>query len=194
MALTIFLKGLIIVEIFLLPLLRHHLIKRWHGDIHMSLIDKLRHKTVEQCQKQSRDMCTIHICIGHDHDLVIAKLGNIKIVSVSFGKTTAECIDHGLDLCVSQHFINGGLLYIKDLTADRKNCLIVTVSGCLGRTTGRISLYNKDLTERRILLLTVGKLAIGVEGIFLLGEEVGLGTFLCLTDLGCLLSAGKYSL
>ena len=147
MALTVFLKSLIIVEIFLLSFLRHYLIKRWHGNIHMSLIDKLRHKTVKQGQKQSRDMSTVHIRIGHDHDLVIAKLRDIKIISVSFRKTATKSIDHSLDLCVGQHLVNGGLLYIEDLTPDRKDCLIVTVSGCLGRTAGGISLYDKDLTQ-----------------------------------------------
>ena len=147
MALTVFLKSLVIVEIFLLPLLRHYLIKRWHGNIHMSLIDKLRHKTVKQGQKQSRDMSTIHIRIGHDHDLVITKLRDIKIISVAFGKTAAKGIDHSLDLCVGQHLVDGSLLYVEDLTADRKDRLIVTVSGCLGRTAGGISLYDKDLTQ-----------------------------------------------
>ena len=47
MALTVFLKSLIIVEIFLLSLLRHYLIKRRHGDINMSFIDQFRHKTIE---------------------------------------------------------------------------------------------------------------------------------------------------
>ena len=139
-------------------------------------------------------MRTIHVRIGHDYDLIITKLGNIKIVSVAFRKTTAECIDHCLDLCIGQHLINGSLFYVKDLTADRKDCLIVTVSGCLGRAAGRISLYNKDLTERRIFLFAVSKLAIGVKRIFLLGEEIGLGTLLCLTNLGCLLCTGKYRL
>ena len=91
-------------------------------------------------------MSTIHIGIRHDHDLIIAKLRDIKIISVAFGKAAAKGIDHGLDLCVGQHLVDGSLLYVEDLTADWKDCLIVTVSGCLGRTAGGISLYDKDLT------------------------------------------------
>ena len=91
-------------------------------------------------------MRTVNIGIRHDHDLVIAKLRDIKIISVALGKTAAKGIDHSLDLCVGQHLVDGSLLYVEDLTADWKDCLIVTVSGCLGRTAGGISLYDKDLT------------------------------------------------
>ena len=52
-------------------------------------------------------MSTIHIRIGHDHDLVITKLRDIKIISVAFGKTAAKGIDHSLDLCVGQHLVDG---------------------------------------------------------------------------------------
>lgn len=44
------------------------------------------------------------------------------------------------------------------------------------------------------LFLAVGKLSIGIERIFLLGEKVGLGTLLCLTDLGGLFRTGQNGL
>ena len=136
-------------------------------------------------------MCTIDIGIGHDHDLVITELGDIKVVAISFGKTTAKCIDHGLDLCICKNLVNSCLFYIEDLTTDRKDRLIITVSGCLGRTACGISLYDKNLTLGWIFALTVGKLSIGIKGIFLLGQKIGLGSFLCLADLGCLFCTGK---
>ena len=138
-------------------------------------------------------MGTIHVRIRHDHDLVIAKLGDVKIISIPFGKSAAKSIDHGLDLCVCQNLINGGFLHIQNLTADWQNRLVVTVSGSLRRTAGGISLYNKDFTKGRILFLTVCKLAVGIEGIFLPGEKVGLCTLLCFTDFSSLLCAGSNS-
>ena len=89
---------------------------------------------------------SIHIRICHNDDLVIAKLVMSKSIAVSFGKSTSECIDHGLDLCVGKHLVNAGLLHIQDLSSDRQDCLVVPVSGCLCRTARRISLYDKNLT------------------------------------------------
>ena len=77
-------------------------------------------------------MSSIHIGISHDHNLVIAKLCNVKVISVSFGESTSECIDHGLDLRIGKHLINGCFLYIQYLTSDRKDCLVITVTGSLG--------------------------------------------------------------
>ncbi len=129
-------------------------------------------------------MRTIHIRIGHDHDLVIAKLCDIEIIAVAFGKTAAKGIDHGLDLRVGQHLVNAGLLHVQDLAADRQDRLIIPVSGCLGRTACGISLYDeRSHICDAIPALTVGQLAVGIKGIFLLGQKVGLGTFLGLTDL-----------
>ena len=88
-------------------------------------------------------MCSVHIGIGHDHNLIVTEFGNIEIVSISFGKAASKSVDHGLDLRIGQYLVDGGLLYIEDLTADRQDSLIVTVSGSLGRTAGGISLYNK---------------------------------------------------
>ena len=137
-------------------------------------------------------MCSVHIGIGHDHNLIVTEFGNIEIVSISFGKAASKSVD--LDLRIGQYLVDGGLLYIEDLTADRQDSLIVTGSGSLGRTAGGISLYNKDLAERRIFLLTVGQLAVGIKRVFLLGEKIGLGTFFRLTDLGRFFRTGKYCL
>ena len=108
-------------------------------------------------------MGTVHVRIGHDHDLVIAKLGDIKVISVAFGKSAAKGIDHGLDLRIGQHLVNGCLLHIQDLSPDGKDGLVVTVSGCFGGAACGISLYNENLAKGRILFLTVGQLAVGVE-------------------------------
>ena len=136
-------------------------------------------------------MRPIHIGISHNHNLVVTKLRNIKVISVSFGKSTSKCIDHGLDLRIGKHFINGCFLHIQDLASDRKDCLIITVTGSLCGTSRRISLYDKDLALGRILLLAVCQLSVRVKGIFLLCQKIGLGSLLCLADFGSFLRAGK---
>ena len=82
--LAILLKSLIIIQILFFAFGRDNLIKRRHSYIHMSLLYKFRHESVEQCQKKCCDMSTIHIGISHDDYLVITKLGYIKIIAVSF--------------------------------------------------------------------------------------------------------------
>ena len=60
-------------------------------------------------------MRTIDIGIGHDDDLVIAEFTDIKVVAVSFGKTAAKCIDHGLDLGIGKNLVDAGLSTFKIL-------------------------------------------------------------------------------
>ena len=49
------------------------LIKRRLCQIYMSFPDQIRHKTIQERQKQGTDMSTVHIGIGHDNDLVVTK-------------------------------------------------------------------------------------------------------------------------
>ena len=131
-------------------------------------------------------MGTIHIGIRHDDDLVIAQPGNIKIIAVTLGKSAAECVDHGLDLCICQDLIDAGFLHIQNLTSDRQDRLIHTISRCLGTAARRITLYDEDLTFGRISGLTVCQFPVGIKGELLLCQHIGLCLFLGLTDLGCL--------
>ncbi len=58
----------------------------------------------------------------------------------------SKCSDHSFDLCISVNFIQTCLFNIQNFTSKWKDCLCCTVSGCLCRTTGGISLYDVDLT------------------------------------------------
>ena len=51
-------------------------------------------------------MCSVHVGIRHDDDLVIAEFCDIKIISIPLGKTTSKRIDHRLDLRIRQHLVN----------------------------------------------------------------------------------------
>ena len=136
-------------------------------------------------------MRTIHIGIGHDNDLIIAKLRNIKIISISFGESTSKRINHRLDFRVGKYFINRCLLNVQNLTSDRQNCLIVTVTRSFGRATRRISLYDKNLTLGGIFLLAVCQLPIRVKRIFLFRQKISLCSLLCFTNLSRFFRTGK---
>ena len=146
MCLSVFFQCFVIIQILFFALLRHRLVKRRHRNIDMSFKDQFRHKAVEQRQEQCRDMGTVHVRISHDDDLIITQFADVKVISVSFGKSTAKCIDHCLDLCVCQYFIDTCFFHIQDLTTDWQDCLEHTVSGRLCRTSGRIPLHNENLT------------------------------------------------
>ena len=135
-------------------------------------------------------MRTVDIGIGHDDDLVIPQFCNIKIVAVTFRKSAAERIDHGLDLGIRQDLVDAGLLYVQRLTADRQDCLVFTVSCSLGAAACGITLDDKDLALGCVPGSAVCQFSVGIEGILLLCKEVGLCLLLCLADLCRLLSAG----
>ena len=69
----------------------------------------------------------------------------------------SERRDHCFDLCIRIDLIQTRLLYIEDLTSQRKDCLRRTVSRSFRRTAGGISLYDIDLAVCRIFVRTVGK-------------------------------------
>ena len=163
MRLSVSFQRFIIIEIFFFAFLWHRLIKRRHRNIDMSFKDQLRHKTVEQGKQQCGNVCSIHIRIGHDNDFIIAQLTDIKVIAISFGKAAAKCIDHGLDFCIGKYFINTCFFYVQDLTTDWQDCLEHTVSGCLRRTAGRISLDDKNLAFGCITAFTVRKLTVTVK-------------------------------
>ena len=93
-------------------------------------------------------MRSIDVGIGHDDDLVISQLGNIEVVMNS----CTESGDHCLDLGIAINLIQSCLLYIQDLPTKRQDRLGCSVTGCLRRTSRRVSLYNIDLALGWILV------------------------------------------
>ena len=135
-------------------------------------------------------MGPVHIRICHDHDLVVTKLRDIKVISVSFGKSTSKGIDHGLDLRIGQHLVNGGFLHIQDLSSDGQDGLIVTVLAVLAEppaespSTMKISQWEGSFSHS----LPAFRWS---QRIFLLGQKIGLGSLFCFADLGSFLRTGK---
>ena len=189
MLLPIALQRLIVVKIFFLSLCGHGLIKGRHSQIHMALKNQLRHEAVKQSQKQGGNVRAIHIRIGHDDDLIITQLCNVKIVSISFRKAAAEGVDHGLDLRVCQHLVNARLFHVQNLSTDGQDSLIGAVPCHLGAAAGGISLYDEDLAFRSVTGFTVCQLAVGIKGKLLFGEQIRFGPLLALSDLRRLLRA-----
>src|SRR4051812_41788399 len=72
-------KIVLVLQItLLLPFL--DFIKRRLSDVEITLLDDLGHLPIKEGQKQRSNMGTVHVCIGHDHDFVIAKLADIEVI------------------------------------------------------------------------------------------------------------------
>ena len=114
-------------------------------------------------------MCTVYIGIGHDNDLVIPQFADIEIIMDS----GSECGDHRFDLCIGVDSIQSRLLHIQNLSTKRKNGLCCTVTGCLCRSSRRVSLYDVDLAVCRIFIGTVCQFSRkrhGLQGGFSSGQ------------------------
>ena len=99
-------------------------------------------------------MGPVHVRVGHDNNLVVPKLGNIKILVDSRSKGG----DHGFDLRIAVDSVKPCLLHVENLSSQGENSLGSPASGRLGRAAGGISLYDVNLTFSRILIRTVRQL------------------------------------
>ena len=127
-------------------------------------------------------MRAVHIGICHDDDLVIAQFCDVKIISVPFGKTASEGVDHRFDLRVCQDLVDRCFFDIQDLAAYGQDRLVVPVSCGLGRTAGRVSLNDKNLALFGVSAFTVGEFSVAVKGKLLFYQQVCPGLLLGLPD------------
>ena len=160
MCLAVFFKCLFIIEVLFLSLCGHCLVQRRHRDVDVAFVDQFRHKTVKKREQEVADVCAVHVGIRHDHDLVVAELGNVEVVAVAFRKAAAKGVDHRLDLGVCQHLVDACLLDVEDLSADRQDRLIISVARSLCTAPGGISLDDKDLTLAVVFGLTACELSV----------------------------------
>ena len=93
-------------------------------------------------------MGAVHVGIGHDDDLVVAQLCDVKV----FVDAGSERGYHGFYLRVAVDLVKPCLLHIENFSTQGKNGLGVPGPGGLGGTSGRVSLYNVDLAFSGSLL------------------------------------------
>src|SRR5450759_1858601 len=123
------------------------------GEVDEAGLDPRAHEAEQQGEQQRADLQTIGI--GHQHDLVIARLGQVEVLA----DAGAEARDEGLDLVVGQHLVDAGLLDVEDLAADRQDRLVVRVAATNRGTTCGVTLDDEDLADRGVVALAVPKLA-----------------------------------
>ena len=79
-----------------------HLVERRHRDVHVALLDQLRHLPVEERQDQRADVRAVDVGVRHHDHAVIAELLEVELVA----EARADRGDHRLDLVVREHLVD----------------------------------------------------------------------------------------
>ena len=114
-----------------------HAIKGRLGDIDIAGFDELRHIMEQKRQKQGADVSAVDVGIGHDDELVIPGLAQIKFTAV----TGAHGGEHGLNFGVAHDSVDAGFLDVEDFPAQRQNGLNFGVAPLFGRAAGGVPFH-----------------------------------------------------
>ena len=107
--------------------------------------------TEEERHDQGSDMRTVDIGIGHDDHFMITNLREVQRFWIFFRtESDTECREDITYLFTLEHFMLHRFLYVEDLTAQRQNSLMHTVTTGLSRTACGITLYEEELALRCI--------------------------------------------
>ena len=93
-------------------------------------------------------MGAVHIGIGHNDNLIISQLLDVKIFMNSRSKSGNHCAYLGISI----DSVKSGFFYVQNLSSQRKDCLVRFIPGLFCRTSGGISLNDINFTVFRILI------------------------------------------
>ena len=131
------------------------------GNVDIAGIDQRAHVLVEERQQQDADVRTVDVCIGHDDDLVVARLGDVEVAAVAGTRrdAAADRGDQRLDGVTRKRAMVAHALDVQNLAAQGQNRLDVSATAVLGRTACRVALYDEELSQLGIAHRAVGELA-----------------------------------
>src|SRR6056297_1534053 len=101
-------------------------------------------------------MRAINVGVSHQNDLVVAKFGNIELVSPN---SSTKRHDEIADLLAGKHPVKSGALNVEDFTLERQNRLRATVTPGLSRAAGAIALDDEKLGLGRVFLRAILELS-----------------------------------
>src|SRR5688572_2021000 len=100
-------------------------------------------------------MCAVHVGVGQEDRLAVAKLLRIEVVA----DARPERGDEHPDLFVAEHLVRAGLLDVQDLALERQDRLEPAVAARLRVAAGGDALDDDQLAFLRVALLAVRELA-----------------------------------
>ena len=130
------------------------------GDVHVAGVDQRAHVLVEERQQQDADVRTVDVCIGHDDDLVVARLGDVEVAAVAGTRrdAAADRGDQRLDGIARERAMVAHALDVQNLAAQGQDRLDVSATAVLGRTACRVALYDEELGQFGVAHRAVGEL------------------------------------
>ena len=153
-----------LLQNLLLPLIRisiAHLlaepdaIERRLGEIDVSVVNQIGEVAEEQSEKESGNVCAVHVSIRHDDDAVIAEFFQVEHLA----DVSAKRNDEIFHFIVVEDFIKACALHVQNLPSQGKDGLKVAVASLLGASSGRVSLDDVEFALVRIAVGTIGELA-----------------------------------
>ena len=133
-------------------------IKRWRGDIQVTVLNNLGHVTIEKRHDERVDVRAIDVGVGHDDNLVVAKFFDVGLFAVlAQAETYAKRLNNVVDFIAFKRFVPHSLLYVQYLAAQGQDGLRGPATALLGRTAGRITLYEEKLAAGRVLFGAVSQ-------------------------------------
>ena len=106
-------------------------------------------------------MAAVDIGIGHDDDLVVAELIDVKLLAQS----GAERRDDGRELVVAVDLVGARLFDVEHLAPERQNGLEARVAPLRGRAACAVALDDVELRQRRVAVVAVAQLVGHVEAL-----------------------------
>ena len=110
-----------------------HLVERGLRDVHVSVLNELRHLSIEKREEQGADMRAVHICVRHDDDTVVAQFRDIVLVLAYPG---AQGLDQCHDLLGRDQLVEPRFFDIQYLAFQRQDRLELAVTALFSRTAG----------------------------------------------------------
>ena len=108
-------------------------VKGRSGDVQATLLDNLREVAEEKRHNQRVNVRTIDVGIGHDDNLLVAQLVNVRFFAVFtvHAETDAQRLDDIVYFVALECLVPHGLFHIQNLTAKRQDSLERTVTALL---------------------------------------------------------------
>src|SRR5215210_5767229 len=144
----------LVVDVVVLALVRD-LEERRLGDVHVPGLDELGHVPEQERQDKRSNMASVHVGVGHDHDLVVAGLLDVE----GLPHAGAYSGDHGLYLGVGEDLVHVGLLDVENLAPQRQYGLEIPLPPLLGAAARRVALDDVELAPGRVPGRAIGELA-----------------------------------
>ena len=115
-------------------------------------------------------MGAVDVGIGHDHDFVVAALGEIDL----FADADADGGDHAADFLVGEHFIFARFVGVDDFAAEREDGLVFAEAAPFGAAAGGIALDEVEFAAGDVAAGAIAELAgerAAGQGAFALAEQ-----------------------